>query len=81
MRKKDFELLLSLLLQKVTIVENKVLDKYQKEAYEIVKNIDPNDSVFIACGLAYQNSIIWSDDKKLKKQTTVKVVNTSEMLF
>lgn len=79
MKKKDFDLLLNLILYKVNIVENEVLDKYRKDAYEIVKCIDPDDVIFIACELAHQNSILWSYDKKLKKQTKVRVLNTSEL--
>jgi predicted nucleic acid-binding protein len=79
MKKKEFDLLLELLLQKVIIIEKEILNKYKKEAFEIIKEIDPNDAVFISCALAYPESIIWSDDKKLKKQTKIKVLNTSEI--
>jgi predicted nucleic acid-binding protein len=79
MKKKDFELLLWLLLQKVKIIETESLIPYEKEAYELVKDIDVNDTIFFACALAYPNSIVWSDDKKLKNQTKIKVVNTSEI--
>jgi len=32
-----------------------------------------------ACALAYKDSVIWSDDKKLKKQSEIQIINTSEM--
>ena len=79
MNTKDFNLLLNLLLRKVMIVPNEVLFPYRKEAYELVKNIDPDDTIFIACALAYPDSLLWSDDKKLKHQTKVHIVNTNEM--
>lgn len=53
---------------------------HRKEAFEAVKDIDPDDAIFIACALAYPNSILWSDDKKLKKQKTVTVLNTKEII-
>lgn len=55
---KDFNMLLNILLRKVMIVPTEVLFPYRKEAYEIVKDIDPDDSLFIACALAYPDSFI-----------------------
>ena len=77
---EDFSKLLQLILKKVVIVPNEVLIPYRKEAFEIVKNIDPDDVLFVACALAYHNSIIWSNDRKLKKQSRVKVLNTKEII-
>ena len=77
---EDFSKLLQLILKKVVIVPNEVLIPYRKEAFEIVKNIDPDDVLFVACALAYHNSIIWSNDRKLKKQSRVKVINTKEII-
>lgn len=79
MNTKDFELLLYILLRKVRIVPSDVLRPYKKKAYGIVKDIDPGDTVFIACTLAYPQSILWSDDKKLKQQSIVPIINTNEM--
>lgn len=79
MNKKDFDLLLKILLNKVIIISNKDLLNYKKEAIEIVKNIDIDDVVFFACALSYKDSIIWSDDKNLKLQNKIKIINTSEI--
>ena len=80
MSEEDFNKLLQLILKKVVIVPNEVLVPYKKEAFEIVKTIDPDDVLFVACALAYPNSIIWSNDRKLKKQSIVKVFNTKEII-
>jgi predicted nucleic acid-binding protein len=53
MNTKEFELLLHILLRKVRIIPTDVLFPYKKKAYEIVKDIDPDDTLFIACALAY----------------------------
>jgi len=79
MRPKDFEDLLRLLLLKVIIIPKEVLIHYKDAAYQIIKDIDPDDVTFIACALAYSGSIIWSDDKKLKQQSKVRIINTNEM--
>ncbi len=80
MDNEEFQNLLNLLLQKVMIVPSRTLQRYKKEAYEIIKNIDPDDVTFIACALAYPDSIIWSDDKKLKQQKKVPIITTSEVI-
>ena len=79
MKEKDFEELLSLLLRKVIIIPNEVLLHYKNDAYQIIKDIDPDDVIFIACALAFTDSAIWSDDKKLKQQSKVRIINTNEM--
>ncbi len=80
MSEEDFNKLLQLILKKVVIVPNEVLFPYKKEAFEIVKDIDPDDVVFVACALAYPNSIIWSNDRRLKEKTKISVLNTKEII-
>ncbi len=80
MNKEDFNKILQLILTKVVMVPNEVLQTHKKEALEIIKDIDINDIIFIACALVYPNSIIWSDDKRLKTQTKIKVLNTKEII-
>ncbi len=76
----EFNRLLALILGKVIIVPSEMLEPYRQEAHEIVKNIDVNDVLFIACALAYKGSIIWSNDSNLKKQSLIKVINTAEAM-
>ena len=71
--------MLRLLLQKVTIIPHEVLLQYRDKAYQIIKDIDPDDVTFIACALAFSDSIIWSDDKKLKQQSKIRIITTKEM--
>ncbi|MBD3204288.1 hypothetical protein GF327_08395 [Candidatus Woesearchaeota archaeon] len=80
MSKKAFKKLLHLILRNVLIVPNDVLEPYKNEAVKIIKDIDLDDAPFIACALAYPNSTIWSDDKKLKQQSKIKILNTKEMI-
>ena len=79
MIQKDFNTLLFIILRKVKIVDTNTLQDYNKEALEIIKDIDVNDAIFIACALAYPNSVIWSDDRKLKKQSKIQIINTKEI--
>ena len=80
MSEQDFKKLLQLILDKVVVAPKEILNIYKTKALTIVQDIDEDDVLFIACALAYPNAIIWSDDKKLKKQTRVKVLNTPEIM-
>ena len=80
MTKEEFDRLFQLILKKVIIVPNEALTSQKRAALEIVKDIDINDALFVACALAYPDSVIWSDDKKLKNQTKVKVLDTREIV-
>lgn len=80
MSKEDFDKLLEMLLKKVLIVPEEVLKTHKDESIEIVKDIDLDDAVFIACSLANPESVIWSDDKKLKRQSKIKILNSMEMM-
>ena len=79
----SFEQLLGIILRKVQIVPDEKIKPYKNEALRIVEQIDPDDAVFVACALAYPNSIIWSDDKALKRTglvLTTKEITTTKYL-
>jgi len=75
----EMNLLLKMILNKVEIVENYKILKNKKEAIMIMKNIDIKDVVFIATAIEY-DAILWSDDKNLKKQDRVSIINTKEFI-
>ena len=58
MNPAEFDLLLQIILKKVLVVPNEVLNKYFTEAMNVVGEIDPDDAPFIACALAYPESIL-----------------------
>lgn len=80
MTETEFSKISCLLLLKVKIIYDDELLKYKTKAIDIVKDLDINDATFFACALAYPNSIIWSEDKILKNQDKVKVLNTKEIM-
>ena len=80
MKEKDFERLFALLLKKMQIIPTEKLEPYREKSLKIMEKIDKKDALFIACGMAYTNSVIWSEDKKLKKQNNVPIFNTKEIL-
>jgi predicted nucleic acid-binding protein len=80
MNRKDFDELLHMILKKVLVVPASVMKPYREEALSIVRDIDINDALFIACALVHSDSILWSDDKKLKNQSRVRILNTKEII-
>ncbi|MBS3168408.1 PIN domain-containing protein [Candidatus Woesearchaeota archaeon] len=76
----QFEEILRLLLKQIRIIPNEQILPYRGEAWELVKDHSPEDVMFIACALAFNSSILWSDDKKLKRQSIVRILNTSEII-
>jgi len=79
MCEEDFNKLLDIILEKFFIVPSKMLLKHRNNALKIVKNIDINDVIYFACALSFPESVIWSNDKKLKEQSKINVFNTSEI--
>jgi predicted nucleic acid-binding protein len=75
----DFNLLLSLLLKKVIIIPKEKLLPFKQQADELVKDIDPEDSIFVACALAYK-AALWTDEKQLKKVKKITVIDTKKMM-
>ena len=81
MDEKEFNKLLGLILRKVTIVPTELLDLYYDESATLAKSVEsPEDQPFFACALVYPGCVIWSNDKKLRKQTKVQIITTSEMI-
>ena len=80
LNEEEYKLLLKTLLKYFIIVPNEVLSSYRERAEDIVRKIDIDDALFIATALAFENSVIWSNDKKLKNQNKIKIFNTEEII-
>jgi predicted nucleic acid-binding protein len=78
--RSTFNTLVSILLSDVIIVPHESIKPYLPEAKRIIDAIDPDDAIFIACVLAHPGSVLWSDDARLKRQSEVKMLSTSEVL-
>ncbi len=76
--------LLYLLLKRIDFIENELIDFVnQKRAYDIVKNIDKKDLLFVALSLQ-TGYTIWTGDMKLRsgliKKGFDKVISTNEIV-
>lgn len=75
--KKDLDLALSILFSKIKIIPATEFSKHIKKAKEICP--DPDDTEYFALALQL-NCALWSNDKKLKNQQDIRVINTTELL-
>lgn len=75
----EFNQLLELLLRKVMVTPKEHIEKHKEIAVTLAKDIDINDVIFIATTLVYPNTVLWSDDKKLKQIKGISVFNTQEI--
>lgn len=78
--KEEYNNVINKLLVYMEIVPTETIKPYREQALGIVGNIDINDTIFFAAALANNPAIIWSEDKKLKRQNEIIVLNTAEII-
>jgi len=75
---EEFNQLLEILKEQISIVPKKEITPFMDEAEKI--SPDPKDTIYLACAIALRSNI-WSNDKKLKQdQTKITVFSTEELL-
>lgn len=73
---EEFFHLLEILKRRITLVSFEELTKYVEEAEKLTP--DSDDMAYFALALKLKCAI-WSNDKKLKNQTKVKIYHTHEL--
>lgn len=76
----EMRFLIKKLIKNTEIVRRENILPFREKAREIIQNIDIDDVLIIASALYVNNSIIWSEDKDLKRQIIIKVCNTKEIV-
>lgn len=74
---ESFKLAISLIFSKIKLIPFSEFELLISKAKDICP--DPNDMEYFALALS-KNISIWSDDKALKQQSTIKILSTSELL-
>ena len=74
---KDFDRLMRILRERIKIVPNEETEKNISKAKNICP--DENDVDYFALAMKL-NCSIWSNDKVLKKQNTINVISTEELI-
>lgn len=64
----------------IIIVPSEEIKPFYKRAMEIMKNIDPDDAVFLALSLCSPNDGIWTEDAHFEKQDVSRVWKTTEVM-
>lgn len=75
----EFSYILSKIMGRVTIPNDRLMDPYMPEAKKVMDKIDKGDTPFIAAALATE-AIIWTDDKHFEKQKRVPIISTKELM-
>jgi predicted nucleic acid-binding protein len=76
---KMFDTILGTLFEYIKLVPLGIFESELSKAYEVMKDIDIDDSVFLATAVVL-NASIWSDDLDFAKQKLVKIVKTKELI-
>lgn len=80
MSEEEYNQLLGLLLNYITLVPIERFLNNLKEANEILGKIDSDDVVFLAVAMSLSNSEIWSNDSHLQKQNKINVLKTEDIV-
>lgn len=74
----EFAMLLSVFRRRIKFIPKQEFEDSMKKALKLLPQ-NPKDAPYIALALKY-NACIWSEDRPLKQQSRVKVLNTGELL-
>jgi len=74
---EEFSELLSVFSDRVKLISKKVFESFIPEACELIPN-HTKDKEYLALALKF-NCPIWSEEKLLKTQTKVRILNTQEL--
>lgn len=76
----DFEILMNILLERVTLVPFEDFGQEYDQAMQIMKTIDENDSPFLAVGIALGIKGIWTEDRHFLRQNLLNVYSTGNLV-
>lgn len=74
---EELDLALSIIFSRITIIPSQEIGKNQIIAKKI--SPDPDDSEYFALAIKLKCPI-WSNDKKLKHQDKISIINTAELI-
>jgi predicted nucleic acid-binding protein len=76
---EQFDYLIQLLFSKMNFVPAEDIEPFKDSAITIMRDIDPDDSPFLALAMML-NAPIWSNDSHFKRQKAAPVFTTKEIL-
>ena len=80
MTESDFDTLLHILLEQITLVPFDDFKHDYSRAIEVMESIDEYDAPFLAVGLALKLNGIWTEDRHFLWQDLLKVFHTGDLV-
>lgn len=77
---EEFNKIFSLLFSKIFVISDVTIEAKMEEAKQIMDNIDPDDTPFIALALSVKNDGVWSDDKHFLQQNRIQIWKTDVLI-
>lgn len=77
---EEFNRIFSLLFSKIFVISDVTIEAKMEEAKQIMDNIDPDDTPFIALALSVENDGVWSDDKHFQQQNRIQIWKTDVLI-
>ncbi|NYB26096.1 MAG: PIN domain-containing protein [Methanobacteriaceae archaeon] len=79
LQRKSLEYAITFIFESVNTIPSNFYSEKLKEAYNIMKDIDEKDTLFLALALKLKYPI-WSNDKHFQKQGKIQVYTTEDVL-
>lgn len=76
---ESFNYLSKIIFSKVNLVPLEDIEAFREKAEEIMRNIDLDDTPFLALAMSL-DCPIWSNDDHFKRQSMIRAVTTRELL-
>ncbi len=80
MNNVEFEDLFNILMRYINLIMFRKFSEQLESAKRIIQHVDPDDVVFIALALSFENDGVWSDDKHFKMQEEIEIYTTEEVV-
>jgi len=76
----DLDTMLDTLISDINVIPTEEFKKYIPLAFKIMKNIDEDDTSFLALALMINGDGIWTNDPHFDKQDKIKVWKTKDII-
>jgi predicted nucleic acid-binding protein len=80
LNEEDLGTVLDKILQYIHVLDEAVYESNLQKAYDVMKDIDSNDTLYVAAALSIKNDGIWSEDTDFEKQKIIKIWKTKDLI-
>jgi predicted nucleic acid-binding protein len=76
----DFNTMIDTIMTNINVIPTEELKSYIPKAFKIMKDIDEDDTSFLALAFLINGDGIWSNDPHFDKQNKIKVWKTKDII-